>query len=278
MKRIGFVLACTMAVTTVQAQTQTTMETQTTQTTRAAKGASKAPESAKAANAKIQREPEGYVLVHESVMVDFRQLPLALMDDAAKDFRENNFGEASASIRTAARMLQSEAKGTKSNTAKSELSTAATQLERLAPQVKNGTLKNESQLTALFADVAMHLSRFHRSQAETGWNSNMYKMAGFDLRAASRAVESGSKWIGQAPQAQGSLQSVDTVATSLIQGSGWTQQSVTQALQTLDGSIQKIGSQLGSAATSKGSASGSTSGAPQSSGTQETQSGSTTGQ
>lgn len=215
-----------------QSQTQSQPQTQ----------ASAPAESTSAAS----MAPAGFVLISENEYLGLQRLPLVALDESQRAMSLSNFGVAAEGVAIAAELLKVKADAAPEGDAKRELTTSVTSLEKLTPEIRAMRLKSPEQFSALLGDIAFYVSRFYKAEAQRKWQARQYDQAGRDLAAATGYIESGSKWIGTMADA-GRLTSIRDVAQKLVDGTGWSQEDVSNAMAQLDQAVGSLGQSLGQA-------------------------------
>jgi hypothetical protein len=191
-------------------------------------------------NVKAQSEPEGFVLIEETVPVDLKQLPIDMLQNAATDFSAKNLGETAADLRAAARVFRLEAKQAQSGD--HHLLNAAVDLDKLASDVRNDSLKSPDEFHARVAKAFYHAAAHHRIQAQRSWDNKRYHNAGDDLRASATAADLAAQWTGKdlAASNKASIDKARKVADQLVMGEGWSTSDVVAAFDNLEGAEGRI--------------------------------------
>lgn len=190
--------------------------------------------------------PAGFVLISENEYLNLQRLPLVALDESQRAMSLSNFGVAAEGVAIAAELLKVKADSAPESEAKRELSTSVMSLEKLIPEIRAMRLKSPEQFSALLGDISFYVSRFYKSEAQRKWQAQQYDQAGRDLAAATGYIESGSKWIGKMSD-ESRLTSIRDVAQKLVDGSGWSQEDVKNAMAQLDQAVGSLGQSLGQA-------------------------------
>jgi hypothetical protein len=200
-----------------------------------------------AAASKKNIEPDGYVLVQEDFALDMQGLPLLYMNDAQREFINNNYGESAADLEVAARLVGIEAKEVQSSDAQGELMTEEGLLSRLRQDLTSGNIKSYREFAARLADSFHHQAANHRLRASEAWGVQQYKRAGHELDFAANAIEDAARWTGRDLDKTTitSLAEIRKLSSELRQGAGWTAVDVKRELASLDSDISRFGKDLG---------------------------------
>lgn len=193
---------------------------------------------------KAEVVPMGFVIIEEQVSIDMKALPLALMDEAFTDFSEKNYGEATGSLRAAARVIRSS--GEAATMGESERKQLVGRIEKLAADVRGTTIKSEAEFKARLAEIAYLKAGYNRALASKEWDKRQLKRAGHDLDASVTALNYAEKWGGKtfAKDTKTSISRAQDIARKLIDGTGWTEADVSSALAQLEASVTKVGSMV----------------------------------
>ncbi len=190
--------------------------------------------------------PMGFIVVEEQVVTDMRVLPFELLQKSKNDFLNNNFGEASADISAAARILKSEAIRADNAKRGKSLSDVSVRLERVARDVKDRKIKSERELSSELSRAAYQTAAHHRILALEEWSKKEYNQAGHDLKAAAVASEHALQWSGKEIEiaSKEAVSGARFVAGKLIQGAGWTTAEVGSAFEKLGKATEKLGNKV----------------------------------
>lgn len=201
-------------------------------------------EGAASGSTSSETVPAGFVIIEEQVSVDLKALPLVLMDDAIRSFKEKNYGEATGDLSAAAKIIRSVATGVEG--ADSRVKPLAGKLESLATSLRSTSIKSEAELKSRLAEIAYLKADLNRHLAKSQWEKRQLKRAGHDLEAAVLALEWTEKYSGKsmAKDTKASLTRARDVAEKLMKGTGWTEADVTSAMAQLESSVQKVGSMV----------------------------------
>ena len=178
--------------------------------------------------AKNDKNMTGFMIIEEEVVTDMRELPFELLKQSQEDFAAKNFGEASADITTAAKILKSEGQRANDTKTKQNLTQSSDHLLQVAQNVKDQKIKTEKELNSEFSKAALNTANHHRLLAAEEWSKKEYKQAGHDLVAASKATEHALEWSGKEVEkgTKEVVQGTKDIGNKLIEGAKWTSAEV----------------------------------------------------
>ena len=190
--------------------------------------------------------PGGYVLVEKEEFIDSLGLPTRFMRSARIEFKNKDYGEASASLRDAALVMTSQSKGTRDLMAKEKLLAAATSLDHLASDVRQRKIKDLRDLDRALASVTFHKAEYSHLRAKSEWAQKDYRRAGYDLKAAIAAADDSASYLGKelAQGVSASERGARDVSGKLIEDTSWSAKEVGSAFVDFGHGLELIGKNI----------------------------------
>jgi hypothetical protein len=190
-----------------------------------------------------QAAPEGFVYIERKQMTELNSLPLDLLADARRDFRDDRYARAAQDIHTASLLMRIQSKG---NVKKGRLEQTADRLENLSERVAQDQIKTPAILDEELTQAAEAEAEHHYFRATDEWAKRMTSDVGTDLAASVNAVEKVTEWSGAKIVRSGddAVTTAESISKKIATGGKWTEDEIGKGIVSLGTELDVIGKKI----------------------------------
>ena len=189
--------------------------------------------------------PEGYIMIEESVLIEFSDLAGEHFRKAKMSFLKKNYSDCVREIRRGKAFVKLEWARAKGQD-KKDLEQAMQDLETLAQQIEDKSEKSITDIEKAFAKVHYTMAKHHLAKAMEYDAEKDIKKTGYDLRSSMVHVEDGIASITMTIEevTAKTIEKVRATATKLIEDAGWQDGDSAKAVEESKQEIDKLGQKL----------------------------------
>lgn len=177
----------------------------------------------------------GFAQAPDKTLQGYQAPPLLVIDDARSQYRQGNRDETVRDLQASARLMRLEATAYP-EPARAVVEGFAASIDDLAERLRKGQVKSSNELDRVVGMIAISKAEFHMGEANRVWATKDVKRTGYELLAASHALEHGLEWRGdQASSAtMQALTKAKELAGELIDGTKRDAGTVDSALKAVE--------------------------------------------